>query len=201
VGRRHRPGRHLPGRRRLHLGVERGSYVSSREVAEEVAQETWVAVLEGIDRFEGRSSLKTWIFRILTNQAKTRGARERRSTPFSALGPEHDNEEEPAMPPDSFFAEDHRWAGHWSAPVHPWTLPEERLLSSELGSVIQRAVDTLPPAQRAVVVLRDSQALSAAEVCDLLSLTEGNQRVLLHRGRAKVRAAIATYVGQLEVAT
>jgi RNA polymerase sigma-70 factor (ECF subfamily) len=177
-----------------------GTYVSSREVAEEVTQETWVAVLEGLDGFEGRSSLKTWIFRILTNQAKARGVREKRSTPFSALGLDQ-VDADPAMPADRFFAEDHRWAGHWSAPVRPWTLPEERLLSTELARVIQHAIDELPPAQRAVVALRDSQALSAAEVCDLLSLSEVNQRVLLHRGRAKVRAAIGAYVEQLEVAT
>lgn len=188
--------------RTLHPSMVRvaGTYVSSREVAEEVAQETWVAVLEGLDRFEGRSSLRTWIFRILTNQAKTRGVRERRSVPFSALATEQENGE-PAVPPESFFAEGHRWAGHWATPVQPWTLPEERLLSSELGAVIQRAVDALPPAQRAVVVLRDSQALTGHEVCDLLGLTEVNQRVLLHRARAKVRAAVAAYVEQLQVAT
>ena len=182
--------------RSLHPSMVRvaGTYVSSREVAEEVAQETWVAVLEGLDRFEGRSSLKTWIFRILTYQAKARGVREKRSMPFSALRVEEEEGGDPAMPPDRFFADGHRWAGHWSAPVRAWTVPEERLLSTELVGVIGEAIDGLPPAQRAVVALRDSQGLTAAEVCEVLSLSEANQRVLLHRGRVKVRAAIGAYV-------
>ncbi|MBY9076580.1 RNA polymerase sigma factor [Nocardioides sp. WL0053] len=172
-----------------------GGYVSSRAVAEEVAQDTWVAVIEQLDRFEGRSSLKTWIFRILTNQAKTRGVRERRTTPFSSLVT--DREAEPAFPPDTFFDESHRWSGHWAQPVPAWELPEDHLLSDELGHVIQRAVDTLPPAQRLVVALRDGQDLSAGEVCAMLELSEANQRVLLHRGRAKVRAAVSEYVERL----
>lgn len=180
--------------RRLHPSMVRvaTSYVSSREVGEEVAQDTWVAVLEELDRFEGRSSLKTWIFRILTNQAKTRGARERRSTPFSALAVQQETDH-PAMPPESFLDQNHRWAGHWAVPVHAWELPEEHLLSTELGGVIRDAVDALPPGQRAVVVLRDGQSMSSDEVCDLLGLSQANQRVLLHRGRQRVRAAIEEY--------
>lgn len=180
--------------RSLHPSMVRvaASYVSSREIGEEVAQDTWLAVLEELDRFEGRSSLKTWIFRILTNKAKTRGVRERRSTPFSALAIQQQTAE-PTVPPDSFLDEGHRWAGHWAVPVHAWELPEERLLSEELGAVIQRAVDELPAAQRAVVVLRDVQALSSREVCDLLGITEVNQRVLLHRGRTRVREAVGEY--------
>jgi len=174
------------------------SYVSSREVGEEVAQDTWVAVLEQLDRFAGRSSLKTWIFSILTNQAKTRGARERRTAPFSAFAVQRETAE-PTVPPDFFFDQRHRWAGHWAVPVHAWELPEERLLSSELGAVIAGAIDALPPAQRAVVVLRDGQSLSAREVCELLGLSEANQRVLLHRGRVRVRDAVAGYVERLEV--
>jgi RNA polymerase sigma-70 factor (ECF subfamily) len=174
------------------------SYVSSRAVAEEVAQDTWVAVLEGIDRFEERSSLRTWIFRILTNQAKSRGERERRTTPFSALEMQQE-EAGPSMPPERFLDDGHRWAGHWAAPVRPWELPERHALSVELGTVIQRAVDDLPPAQRAVVVLRDVQALSSEEVCDLLDLSQGNQRVLLHRARTKVRDAVSDYADQVEV--
>ncbi len=183
---------------RLHPTMVRvaSSYVSSRAVAEEVAQDTWVAVLEQLDRFEGRSSLKTWIFRILTNTAKTRGVRERRTTPFSSLETETTG---PVLPADSFNGDGHRWAGHWAAPVEAWELPEERLLSSELGRVIQRAVDELPPAQRAVVSLRDGQALSSREVCDLLDITEANQRVLLHRGRTKVRQVVNAYVGRVGV--
>lgn len=175
------------------------TYVSSRAVAEEVAQDTWVAVLEELDRFEGRSSLKTWIFRILINRAKTRGVRERRTTPFSSLPPQQDVAET-GMPSDAFFADDHRWAGHWAVPVPAWDMPEEHLLSAELGRVIHEAVYALPPAQRAVVSLRDGQSLSSQEVCELLGLTEVNQRVLLHRGRTAVRAAVAAYAGRMGVA-
>jgi RNA polymerase sigma-70 factor (ECF subfamily) len=187
---------------RLHPSMVRvaTSFVSSREVGEEVAQDTWVAVLEELDRFEGRSSLRTWIFRILTNRAKTRGIRERRSTPFSALGVQREAIDSP-VPPESFFPEGHRWAGHWAVPVHSWELPEERALSNELGGVIRRALDELPPAQRAVVVLRDCQTFSSREVREMLDLSEGNQRVLLHRGRQRVRAAIQEYAGRVGVAT
>lgn len=186
--------------RRLHPSMVRlaTTYVSSREIGEEVAQDTWVAVLEELDQFEGRSSLKTWIFRILTNQAKTRGLRERRTSPFSslALQAETDAETEPS---ERFLAAPHRWYGHWAVPVHAWRLPEEYLLSAELGEHLVRALDTLPPAQRAVVVLRDGQSLSSREVCDLLEISEANQRVLLHRGRLRVRRAIAEYVDGLVV--
>ena len=176
------------------------SYVRSREVGEEVAQDTWVAVLQELDRFEGRSSLRTWIFRILTNQAKTRGARERRTTPFSALAVERESSQT-TLPPERFFEESHRWAGHWAAPVPPWELPEEHLLSAELREVILRAVEALPPAQRAVLVLRDGQSLSSGEACELLGLSEGNQRVLLHRGRLRVRAAVKEYAEPVAVGT
>lgn len=186
--------------RRLHPSMVRvaGSYVSSRELAEEVAQDTWLAVLEQLDRFAGRSSLKTWIFRILTNQAKTRGVREKRSTPFSALAVQQETSGS-VVPPDSFLGEGHRWEGNWAVPVHSWPLPEEHLLSAELGELIRDAVDALPPAQRAVVVLRDGQSLTSREVCDLLGLSEANQRVLLHRGRLRVREAIGEYADRLEV--
>jgi RNA polymerase sigma-70 factor (ECF subfamily) len=187
--------------RRLHPSMVRvaSTYVSSREVGEEVAQDTWLAVLEELDRFEGRSSLKTWIFRILTNQAKTRGRKERRSTPFSALEIERQTSD-PTMPPDRFFDQPHRWAGHWAVPVRSWELPEEHLMSDELGGVIQHAIDELPPAQRTVVVLRDCQSLSSHEVRELLDLSESNQRVLLHRARLRVRAAVGAYVDQVGAA-
>src|SRR3954470_1484953 len=123
-------------------------YVSTQAVAEEVAQETWLAVLQGIDRFEGRSSLKTWLFRILTNRAKTRGIREGRSLPFSALEPD-----EPAVEAERFHGADHNWPGHWAAP--PAGFPEERLIAAETREVIERAIEGLPPTQRAVISLRD----------------------------------------------
>jgi RNA polymerase sigma-70 factor (ECF subfamily) len=162
-------------------------YVSTQAVAEEVAQETWLAVFEGIGRFEGRSSLKTWLFRILTNRAKTRGIREGRSLPFSALEPD-----EPAVEPERFHGGDHNWPGHWSAP--PSGFPEERLLAAETRSIVEQAIARLPPTQRAVISLRDIEGWTAEEVCNALTLSETNQRVLLHRARSAVRAALEEYL-------
>jgi RNA polymerase sigma-70 factor (ECF subfamily) len=167
-------------------------YVSSRAVAEEVVQETWVGVLRGLDRFEGRSSLKTWIFRILTNTAKTRAVREGRTLPFSALQ-SPGTVPEPAVDADRFRPDDDpRWPGHWAAP--PADLPEERLLAAETRERLAEAIDALPANQRAVVRLRDVDGWSSDEVCNALGLTETNQRVLLHRGRSKVRAALERYL-------
>jgi RNA polymerase sigma-70 factor, ECF subfamily len=154
-------------------------YVSSRAIAEDVVQESWLAVLNGIDRFEGRSSLKTWIFRIVANRAKTRGQREARSRPFSSLEPEA------SVDPDRFVD------GHWRSFPESW--PEERLLGAEALRVIGDAIEALPPSQRAVITLRDVQGWSAEEVRNALELSETNQRVLLHRARAKVRAELEAY--------
>jgi RNA polymerase sigma-70 factor (ECF subfamily) len=168
------------------------NYVRSRALAEEVAQETWLAVIRGIDRFEGRSSLKTWLFRILINQARTRGVRERRTVPDSALGDEEGGG--PAVEPERFRGSEHLWVGHWAAPPRRWEgIPEDRLLADETRTLVEATIASLPPAQREVITLRDVQGLSAEDVCDLLNLTEGNQRVLLHRGRSKVRAALERY--------
>jgi RNA polymerase sigma-70 factor (ECF subfamily) len=169
-------------------------YVSDRAVAEEVVQETWIGVLRGLDRFEGRSSLKTWIFRILTNRAKTRGQREGRSVPFSSLWSPGEPGE-PAVEPERFLPPDHaEWPGHWASPVRSWgDSPEERLLSGETTALIHQAVEALPPAQREVITLRDIEGWTADEVCDLLEVSEGNQRVLLHRARSKVRRALERY--------
>lgn len=167
-------------------------FVRTRAVAEEVVQETWLAVLEGIDRFEGRSSLKTWLFRILVNKAKTRGVREARTLPFSALEIEGD---EPAVPGERFRGADNQWAGHWATPPRPLGgFPEERLLSREMRARLGEALTTLPDAQRMVVTLRDVVGCEAEEVCALLDVSEGNQRVLLHRGRSKLRAALEQYL-------
>jgi RNA polymerase sigma-70 factor (ECF subfamily) len=163
------------------------AYVPTRALAEEVAQETWLAVLEGLDRFEGRSSLKTWLFRILTNRAKTRGMRERRSLPFSAL-----ESDDGAVDPDRFRGPDEAWPGHWSAPPHGF--PEERLLAHETRRVIEDAIRKLPKTQRTVITLRDVEGWSAEEVCNALTLSETNQRVLLHRARSAVRAALERYL-------
>ena len=163
------------------------AYVPTRALAEEVAQETWLAVLEGIDRFEGRSSLKTWLFRILTNRAKTRGMRERRSLAFSAL-----ESDDGAVDADRFRGPDENWPGHWSAP--PRAFPEERLLADETRGIIEDAIAKLPATQRTVITLRDVEGWSAEEVCNALTLSETNQRVLLHRARSSVRAALEQYL-------
>jgi len=171
------------------------SFVSSRAVAEEVAQEAWVGVLKGIDRFEGRSSLRTWIYRILTNTAKTRAQREARSIPFASLG--GGGEDQPSVDPDRFLpADDAHWAGHWASYPRRWDdVPEARLLGGETQEVIRQAIDKLPYNQGEVIRLRDVEGFSSAEVCDLLSISEANQRVLLHRARTKVRAALESYLG------
>ena len=165
-------------------------YVSSRAVAEEVVQEAWLGVLKGIDRFEGRSSLKTWLFRIVANTAKTRGIREARSAPFSSFG-----DEEAGVSPDRFLGADERFPGHWAVPPASWAgVPEDRLLAAETLEVIGRTIERLPPSQRAVLTLRDLEGLSADVVCNALDLTETNGRVLLHRARAKVQAALEEYL-------
>jgi RNA polymerase sigma-70 factor (ECF subfamily) len=171
------------------LRVARG-YVATKEAAEDVVQETWLGVIRGIDGFESRASLKTWIFRILVNRAKTRGERESRTYPFSSLEPDAD---EPAVDP-SRFIDSGRWRGFWSAPPTRHAIPEQHVLASEASDRVLRAVDALPPNQQVVITLRDIQGLSAADVCDLLSISEANQRVLLHRARSKVRAALEVYL-------
>jgi RNA polymerase sigma-70 factor, ECF subfamily len=179
---------------RLHPSMLRvaSAFVPSRAVAEEVVQEAWLGVLNGLAKFEERSSLRRWIFGILTNCARSRGVREARSVPLSSLGAEED--EEPAVDPSRFRPpDDSHWPGHWSAPPVPW--PEEQLLRREAVEAAQRAVETLPPGQRAVITLRDVEGCESAEVCQMLGISEANQRVLLHRARAKVRAALERHFG------
>jgi RNA polymerase sigma-70 factor, ECF subfamily len=167
-------------------------YVSSAAVAEEVVQEAWVGVLQGIDRFEGRSSLRTWIFRIVVNVAKTRGQREGRSIAFSAIS--GDDLDQPSWDPSSFFGPDAESAGGWSTLPFDWRgLPEERVSGRETLQVIRRALDALPPLQAEVLRLRDVAGWTSEEVRNALELSETNQRVLLHRARAKVRAALEAY--------
>jgi RNA polymerase sigma-70 factor, ECF subfamily len=173
------------------------SYVRTAAVADEVVQETWLAVVRGIDRFEERSSLKTWIFRILTNTAKTRAQREARTVPLSALSAGDGEDDEPAVDPGRFLSEQHaRWPGHWASPPARWDeLPEEHLHGRAVLAALRTAVDRLPPQQRHVIVLRDIEGLAADEVCEILRLTEANQRVLLHRARSKVRQALEDVLG------
>ena len=175
-------------------------FVATRAVAEEVVSETWLGVLTGIDRFEGRSSLKTWLFRILTNRAKTRGVRESRSIPFSSLAGAEAGEDEPAVDPDRFLPADHeRWPGHWASAPRSWAeLPDQRLLGAETRQVISDAIDALPTAQRTVISLRDLEGWPSEEVVEALGISEGNQRVLLHRARSKVRAALEAYLDEVE---
>jgi len=171
------------------------SRVPSRSIAEEVVADTWLAVLEGIDRFEGRSSLKTWIFRILVNTAITRARKEVRSVPASSLAGD-DEDDGPTVDPRRFRGPHDQSPGGWLTPPASWTaVPEERLLGQEARGVIADALRTLPSRQAQVVALRDIEGWDAAEVAHALDLSEANQRVLLHRGRAKVRAALAAYLG------
>jgi len=171
------------------------TFVPSEAVAEEVVQDTWIAVIKGIDGFEGRSSLRTWIFRILTYQAKSRGERERRSIPMSAFEPRDPGSDRPAVDPSRFRpSSDARWPGHWAEPPADWGSDAEgRLLGRETQDVISSAMDTLAPAQRLVMTLRDLEGWDSDEVCAALEISPGNQRVLLHRARSRVRAALERY--------
>jgi RNA polymerase sigma-70 factor, ECF subfamily len=165
-----------------------GTFVSTGASADEVVQETWLAVIEGIDRFEGRSAVKTWIYRILMNKARTRGVRDKRSVPFTAL-------EGPTFPADRFLPDDHpEWPGHWASPPPAWDdVPQELVESQETLAQVQAAIERLPLPHRQVITLRDVEGWSAAEVCAVLELSAANQRVLLHRARAKVRATLERY--------
>ena len=171
-------------------------WVKSPSVAEDVVQETWLNVLGALERFEGRSSLRTWIFAILVNCARRRAEREGRSIPFAALGEAGPDEQE--VDADRFLDDGHpRFPSAWAAPVDTWAaLPEERLLGREALAVVAEAIAALPPAQREVITLRDVEGWPAAEVCALLEISEGNQRVLLHRARSRVRRAFEAYVNE-----
>ncbi len=171
------------------------SYVPSRAVAEEVVQETWMGVFEGIHRFESRSSFKTWLFRILTNRAKTRGIRESRYEPFGLSASSTDADEGPSLE-DSLFVAEGSGEGHWIDPPQAWEpdTPERVLLSKECRAAIEQAIESLPATQRQVMTLRDIEGVSSEEVCNILEISETNQRVLLHRARTKVRRELAPYV-------
>jgi RNA polymerase sigma-70 factor (ECF subfamily) len=169
-------------------------FTPSVAVAEEVVQETWLALLTGIGRFEGRSSVKTWLFTILTNRAKTRASRERRTISFSAveIGEESG---EPAVDPGRFRPASHPdWPGHWAVPPQPWSAgPEGTALDRETMAVLRRGLEDLPRAQRVVVALRDVHGWPSLDVCAALGISEANQRVLLHRGRSRLRTILEQY--------
>ncbi len=173
------------------IRVARG-YVATAAAAEEAVQEAWLGVLQGLDRFERRSSLKAWIFSIVANCARTRGARERRTVPFSSLAAEGEDAG-PAVEPERFLDDGHpRWPGHWSQEPEPWS--DEALVSRETLEAIAAAMERLPPMQRSVMTMRDVEGLGSEETCQVLGISEANQRVLLHRARSKVRAALESYL-------
>jgi RNA polymerase sigma-70 factor (ECF subfamily) len=175
--------RHYP----VMLSVAR-TYVKDRAVAEEVVQEAWLGVIQGLDRFEGRSSLKTWILSILVNQAKTRGAREARSVPFAAFAQEDDA---PAVAPERFRGPDDQYPGGWRAfPANWGAATHVAVQDRETLRVVMRAIADLPPAQQTVIRMRDVEGYSSDEVCATLEVSEANQRVLLHRARSRVRSAL-----------
>jgi RNA polymerase sigma-70 factor (ECF subfamily) len=170
------------------------TFVSERAAAEEVVQETWLGVIRGLSSFEGRSSLKTWIFRILANRAKTRGKREARSIPFSSLNdPKSESDYEPAVDPSRFDAR-----GMWAEPPQSWTnsAPEELLLRQETMDLIQRAIAELPANQREVLILHDVEGVEPEEICNILEIGETNHRVLLHRGRSRLRRALEQHLSR-----
>jgi len=170
--------------RREHASMVRFAeqFVSSRASAEDVAQEAWAAVLAGLPRFEGRSSLRSWIFGIVANRAKSRGVREGRCVPLSALA---DEDEEDSVDPDRFFGPGSPQTGRWMRPPERW--PENLLEQAETLAVVREAIERLAGMRRQVITLRDVEGWSAKETCALLGITEENQRVLLHRARSRVR--------------
>jgi RNA polymerase sigma-70 factor (ECF subfamily) len=169
-------------------------YCRTRDLADEVVQDTWLGVIQGIDRFEGRASFKTWLFQILVNRARTRAVREGRVSSFSSLAQEAETADEPAVPGDRFRPADDQWPENWAVPPHSWgEASDERLLATETMDLIQGAIAQLPPAQQQVITLRDVEGWTPQEVCNVLNVSETNQRVLLHRARSRVRAVLETH--------
>ena len=170
-------------------------YVADREVAEEVVQDTWMAVIVGLDRFEGRSSLRTWICGILIHKAKDRGVREKRHTTFSAFESYDDDHDEAVDP--SRFQQSGDGAGHWAFPPQPWDdrTPEKLLASQQAVNAMQQAIEALPATLKEVLILRDVEGVEAKEVCEMLNITETNLYVRLHRARERVRVAVETALG------
>jgi RNA polymerase sigma-70 factor (ECF subfamily) len=169
-------------------------YCRTRDLAEEIVQDTWLAVIEGINRFEGRSSFKTWLFQILVNRARSRAVREGRMLSFSSLAEEAESSSDPAVPADRFRALDDPWPNNWALPPHSWgASPDAVLLGAETMDLVQRAIAQLPPAQQQVITLRDVEGWTSEDVCNVLGVSETNQRVLLHRARSRVRAALESH--------
>jgi RNA polymerase sigma-70 factor (ECF subfamily) len=170
-------------------------YVGDRATAEDVIQETWLGVLQGISRFEARSSLRTWIFHILINRARTRGRRDARTVPFSALPDRGADVSEPAVEPERFLDATHpMWPHYWVSYPNPWTSVEEQIMSQEIRAFVDNEVSGLPRQQLEVITLRDIEGWTSREVCSVLRISEANQRVLLHRARSKVRCALERFL-------
>jgi RNA polymerase sigma-70 factor, ECF subfamily len=169
-------------------------FVATREAAEDVVQDAWLAVVQGIKRFEERASLKTWLSRIVMNKARTRGTRDKRTVAYSSLSFDDADRSQPAVDPERFLKGGPD-RGHWSLPPRPWVAPEQNLLTEEMMAVVHNAVQRLPAAQQTVITLRDVHGLDAEEVCNTLGVSETNQRVLLHRARSKVRSAVESHFG------
>jgi RNA polymerase sigma-70 factor (ECF subfamily) len=168
------------------------SRVESRAVAEEVVQDAWLTVLRSLDRYERRSTFRTWVLGIVVNLARSRARAERREVPLSS-------ESEPSVDQARFLPATHsRWPHHWSVEPAAWRTPEDELLAGETRKMIVKAIDELPPAQREVIVLRDVEGMPSTEVCNILALTDTHQRVLLHRARSRVRHALERYFAATE---
>lgn len=169
------------------------AHIANHAIAEEVVQEAWLTVLRSLDRFERRSTLRTWVLGIVVNIARARFRVERRLVPLQS------DDDGPTVEPSRFLPADHpRWPHHWAIEPVPWRTPEDDLLARETRQIINQAIAKLPPAQREVLVLRDLEGLAAAEACNILGLTDTHQRVLLHRARARVRNALERYLSRTE---
>jgi RNA polymerase sigma-70 factor (ECF subfamily) len=169
-------------------------YCRTMAVAEEIVQDTWLGVIQGIDRFEGRASFKTWLFQILVNRARTRAEREGRAVSFSSLAEEAESSGEPAVPPERFRPVDDQWPNNWAVPPQSWgESTDAGLLAAETMGLVKRAIASLPSAQQQVITLRDVEGWTSEDVCNVLMISETNQRVLLHRARSHVRSALESH--------